>query len=180
MHYKFICIDRFNAWKLFTKTEDNYPNLTYWYIVLTKQLLNYFPQSIDLVLLFRQTTTKLLNCFYGPLSTSKTKPNYTCILDTFVFSLNSLETASAVSKELIRLMKIPVDNYNNVLTLLKLEHFGPLFEYFDFQARKTMSIHIVNNALENETIITTPEQVCCYVYCSVFVLPLNSYLLTLL
>lgn len=74
-------------------------------------------------------------------------------------NLDHLETASAVSRELIRLMKIPVDIYNNVLTLLKLEHFGPLFEYFDFQARKTMSIYIVNNALENETIVNTPEQV---------------------
>ena len=56
-------------------------------------------------------------------------------------------------------MKLPIDNYNNVLTLLKLEHFGPLFEYFDYQARKTMSIYIINNALDNETVISTPEQV---------------------
>jgi len=71
----------------------------------------------------------------------------------------SLETGSAVSKELMRLMKLPIDNYNNVLTVLKLEHFGPLFEYFDYQARKTMSIYIINNALDNDTVISTPEQV---------------------
>ena len=61
-------------------------------------------------------------------------------------------------------MKLPVDNYNNVLTLLKLEHFGPLFEYFDYQARKMMSIYIVNNALDNETVISTPEQVMHSLY----------------
>ena len=77
-----------------------------------------------------------------------------------IFVFDSLETASAVSRELTRLMKVPVDNYNNVLTLLKLEHFAPLFEYFDFQARKAMSIYVVNNALENETIISSAEQVC--------------------
>ena len=71
----------------------------------------------------------------------------------------SLETGSAVSKELMRLMKLPVDSYSNVLTVLKLEHFGPLFEYFDYQARKTMSIYIINNALDNETVISTPEHV---------------------
>ena len=59
----------------------------------------------------------------------------------------------------MKLMKIPVDNYNNVLTLLKLEHFGPLFEYFDYQARKTMSTYIINNALETESPIPTQEQV---------------------
>ena len=57
-------------------------------------------------------------------------------------------------------MRIPVDNYNNILTLMKLDHFGPLFEYFDFQARKAMSIYIINNALEYETKIPTQEQVC--------------------
>ena len=78
----------------------------------------------------------------------------------YIFVIHSLETASAVSRELTRLMKVPVDNYNNVLTLLKLEHFAPLFEYFDFQARKAMSIYVVNNALENETVISSAEQVC--------------------
>lgn len=73
-----------------------------------------------------------------------------------VFSLNA---AGAVSRELMRLMKIPVDNYNNVLELLKLEHYGPLMEYFDYQARKSMSIHLILNALENETGIPSPEQV---------------------
>ena len=56
-------------------------------------------------------------------------------------------------------MKIPVDNYGNVLMLLKLEHFGPLFEYFDYQARKMMSMYIINNILECETTIPTQDQV---------------------
>ena len=71
----------------------------------------------------------------------------------------SLEHGSAVSKELMRLMKIPVDSYNNILTVLQLQHFGPLFEYFDFQSRKTMSSYIIVNALDNETEIPTQEQV---------------------
>lgn len=74
-------------------------------------------------------------------------------------NLDHLEASSAVSRELMRLMKIPVDNYNNVLELLRLEHYGPLMEYLDYQARKTMSIHIILNALENETIIPAQEQV---------------------
>lgn len=64
-----------------------------------------------------------------------------------------------VSKELMRLMKIPVDTYNNVLTLLSLQHFGPLFDYFDYKGRKLMSCHIISNALENETHILSQENV---------------------
>lgn len=71
----------------------------------------------------------------------------------------SLEHGSPVSKELMRLMKIPVDSYNNILTVLELQHFGPLFEYFDYQSRKVMSCYIISNALENETCIPTQEQV---------------------
>ena len=59
----------------------------------------------------------------------------------------------------MRLMKIPVDNYNSLLTIQKLEHFGPLFEYFDYHARKMMSMYLVNNALDNDTTIPTQEQV---------------------
>lgn len=77
-----------------------------------------------------------------------------------LYVCNSLEHGSMVSKELMRLMKIPVDTYNNVLTLLSLQHFGPLFEYFDYKGRKLMSCHIIGNALDNETLIVTQEQVC--------------------
>lgn len=74
-------------------------------------------------------------------------------------NLDHLEHGSPVSKELIRLMKIPVDTYNNILTVLQLQHFGPMFEYFDYQSRKIMSCYIINNALENETLIPSQEQV---------------------
>ena len=51
------------------------------------------------------------------------------------------------------------DNYNNILTELLLEHFGPLFEYFDYLSRKVMNSYIITNPLENETNIPTQEQV---------------------
>ncbi|XP_069112436.1 vacuolar protein sorting-associated protein 35-like [Argopecten irradians] len=74
-------------------------------------------------------------------------------------NLDHLEHGSPVSKELMRLMKIPVDSYNNILIVLQLGHFGPLFEYFDFKSRKIMSCYIINNVLENDTFIPTQENV---------------------
>lgn len=56
-------------------------------------------------------------------------------------------------------MKIPVDTYNNILTVLQLGHYNPLFDYFDFQSRKIMSVYIINNALENDTRVPTQDQV---------------------
>ncbi|XP_059480904.1 vacuolar protein sorting-associated protein 35 isoform X2 [Neocloeon triangulifer] len=73
--------------------------------------------------------------------------------------LQRVQYNSAVSRELAKLMKIPVDNYNNILTVLKLDHFAPLIEYFDFYGRKDLSAYLVTNALENETLIPSQEQV---------------------
>lgn len=75
------------------------------------------------------------------------------------FLTRSLEHGSPVWKELQRLMKIPIDSYDNILTVLQLGHYGPMFEYFDFKGRKVMSAYLINNALESETKIPTQEEV---------------------
>ncbi|XP_041375547.1 vacuolar protein sorting-associated protein 35-like isoform X2 [Gigantopelta aegis] len=74
-------------------------------------------------------------------------------------NLDHLEHGTPVSKELMRLMKIPVDTYNNLLTVLELQHYGPMFEYFDYKGRKMMSCYIINNALDNEINIPVQENV---------------------
>ncbi|KAK2177624.1 hypothetical protein NP493_589g02015 [Ridgeia piscesae] len=74
-------------------------------------------------------------------------------------NLDHLESSSAVSKELTRLMNIPIEFYKNILMLLKLDHFSALFDYFDYQARKTMSVYIITSALESDTYVTMQEEV---------------------
>ncbi|KAG8562710.1 hypothetical protein GDO81_015780 [Engystomops pustulosus] len=86
------------------------------------------------------------------------------VLETTVEIFNKLNlehiaTSSAVSKELTRLLKIPVDTYNNILTVLKLKHFYPLFEYFDYESRKSMSCYVLSSALEYNTEVGSQEQV---------------------
>ena len=70
-----------------------------------------------------------------------------------------MDKNNAVSKELTRLLKIPVDSYNNILTLLQLEYFAPLFDYFDYSSRKDMAMYLVTNAVESAIQIPTQEQV---------------------
>ncbi|XP_015750716.1 PREDICTED: vacuolar protein sorting-associated protein 35-like [Acropora digitifera] len=74
-------------------------------------------------------------------------------------NLSHMDKNNAVSKELTRLLKIPVDSYSNILTLLKLEYFAPLFEYFDYSSRKEMALYVVTNAVESALKIPTQEQV---------------------
>ncbi|CAH3032160.1 unnamed protein product [Pocillopora meandrina] len=73
--------------------------------------------------------------------------------------ISHMDKNNAVSKELTRLLKIPVDSYSNILTLLQLEYFAPLFKYFDFSSRKEMSLYVITNAVESAITIPTQEQV---------------------
>lgn len=73
--------------------------------------------------------------------------------------IERVEYNTPVARELMRLMKIPVDSYSNLLTVLQLEHYPSLMDYFDYHGRKALSVYLVNNALENETYISTHDQV---------------------
>ena len=82
------------------------------------------------------------------------------VLPTFaVVPFFSINTGSGVSKELFRLLKIPVDSYNDVLTILQLKYFAPLFDYFVFDSRKEMSVYVVHNLLDNDTALKSQDQV---------------------
>jgi len=73
-------------------------------------------------------------------------------------NLEKITQGTSVGKELIKLLKIPVDNYDNILTLLKLQHYGNLLDYMDYEGRKSMATYIIQNAVENETLIATHEE----------------------
>ncbi|KAK3509798.1 hypothetical protein QTP70_011167 [Hemibagrus guttatus] len=47
----------------------------------------------------------------------------------------------------------------HILTVLQLKHFPPLFEYFDYESRKSMSCYVLSNTLEYNTTIVAQEQV---------------------
>lgn len=55
---------------------------------------------------------------------------------------------------MIRLLKMPVDLYNNALRILRISNFEPLMRRLDYTgARKTLAAHILSNVVEHDTII---------------------------
>lgn len=72
--------------------------------------------------------------------------------------ISRVELSKPVGKELVRLLKIPVQSYSDLLTILQLSHFGSLLQLCDYRGRKVMASFLVNSALENDTLIPTPEQ----------------------
>ena len=72
---------------------------------------------------------------------------------------NRIEYLTPVGRELEKLLKIPINNFNDIMTVLRLSHFAPLLQLFDFDGRKSLAVFIAENVLENETQIPNSEQV---------------------
>lgn len=106
-------------------------------VSLINLALKCYPDRVDYVDKVLQTTSEIFNRL----------------------NVEKLEYNTLVAKELMRLLKIPIDNYNNILTVLQLEHFGSLLGYFDYKGRKAVSTYLVNNALEIEMKIPSCEDV---------------------
>lgn len=81
---------------------------------------------------------------------------------TYLEGLKAKEKVSEYSKpnpvkQIINLLTIPLDNYKNVLTVLKLTNYKKLTDYLAYQSRKKVAIDTVKNTIDNETIIGEPE-----------------------
>ena len=73
--------------------------------------------------------------------------------------LTRVEYSTPVGRELEKLLKIPINNFGNMLTVLQLAHFVPLISLYDFEGRKAMSCYIADDVVETETYIPSVEQV---------------------
>lgn len=77
----------------------------------------------------------------------------------YIFLNFRISHKNPVSRELMALMKLPIDNYNDLLLVMKLKHFPEIIEYFDYTGRKTIAIYLLQNAVQCRTMIPTVEQV---------------------
>ena len=58
-----------------------------------------------------------------------------------------------------RFLKVPVDGYDDVLTILKLENYLGLYRCFDYEGRKALSLYLLQAVLDKEAHVTSLEQV---------------------
>ena len=67
--------------------------------------------------------------------------------------------SSSASKELLRLMKVPVRTYDETLTILKLDNFPRVFDLFDFHGRKNLANFIAQTIVDKEALVPTADEV---------------------
>ncbi|CAH0696422.1 unnamed protein product [Spodoptera exigua] len=70
-----------------------------------------------------------------------------------------LEHNTAVFKELMKILKLPADHYKNILTLIKLQNYAPLIRHLNHPGRIMIAVHLINDVLETDCLISTPEDV---------------------
>lgn len=73
--------------------------------------------------------------------------------------MSCIANTSPVNQELSKLLRLCIDFYNNILTVLELKNFGNLLQRFDYNSRKSLALYMALNILENETIIPDAENV---------------------
>ena len=78
---------------------------------------------------------------------------------THTHTPSSVDSTSSVSRELLRLMKVPVLSYEDPLTILKLPHFSPVYSLFDYNGRKSLATYLVQTIVEKEAKISTADEV---------------------
>ncbi len=67
-------------------------------------------------------------------------------------------TGTQAAKELVKMLKIPLDCYD-ILDVLKLNHYKLVLQLLSYRERHTVCMYITNSILDKETIIPTAEQV---------------------
>ena len=67
--------------------------------------------------------------------------------------------AKGCSAELSRMLRVPVDHYEDALTVLELKHFTSLFTFLDHTGRKELCVYITEHVIQTDTHIDSHDQV---------------------
>lgn len=69
-------------------------------------------------------------------------------------------------RELIRLMKVPIDSFEDPLTILKLTHVTEVYDMFDYLGRKALACHLVQAIVNKVAYITSADEVSLPLFAS--------------
>lgn len=111
----------------------------------------------DVVALYASLVNLALKCY--PTRIDYVSKTLGCCLEAFKKrDISKIDSSNPVYKELIRLLKVPIETYEDTLTVLKLENFPDLFELFVFQGRRALSLFLVQTIVDRDCIIPSSEE----------------------
>uniref|UniRef100_A0A915N3F9 Vacuolar protein sorting-associated protein 35 n=1 Tax=Meloidogyne javanica TaxID=6303 RepID=A0A915N3F9_MELJA len=72
-------------------------------------------------------------------------------------NIQNILANSLIGRELTKLLKLPIENYNNIIELLALESYSNILQLLDICGQRKIAAFIIENALENNTLIECEE-----------------------
>ncbi|CAF2076306.1 unnamed protein product [Rotaria magnacalcarata] len=156
-------IDRLTAYSTREGTQQNIPENVELFEIFSEQIAEVIKSRInmpseDIVALQSALLNLSLKCYrdqyeYG----NKVLENTRKIFDN-IASDTQVPTGTQTAKELVKMLKIPIDCYD-ILDVLKLNHYKLGLQLLSYRERHTVCMYIINGILDKETIIPTAEQV---------------------
>uniref|UniRef100_A0A1I8EFM3 Vacuolar protein sorting-associated protein 35 n=1 Tax=Wuchereria bancrofti TaxID=6293 RepID=A0A1I8EFM3_WUCBA len=67
--------------------------------------------------------------------------------------------SSVVGREIMKILRIPVDQYNNTDKLLQLEHYGDVLGLMDYRGRTQAAAYVLQKMVDDDAVLTTMEAV---------------------
>uniref|UniRef100_F1KWT9 Vacuolar protein sorting-associated protein 35 n=1 Tax=Ascaris suum TaxID=6253 RepID=F1KWT9_ASCSU len=64
-----------------------------------------------------------------------------------------------VGRELLKFLRIPVDQYNDVIRLLQLNDYGSVIDLLDYRGKTQAASYLLQNMIENDTVLPSLEAV---------------------
>ncbi|VDN42721.1 unnamed protein product, partial [Gongylonema pulchrum] len=99
-----------------------------------------------------------LQCY--PERTDYADTVFTTTADVFTkLKLGRTPYNDIVGREIMKFLRIPVDQYDDVVQLLHLEHYSDVIELLDYRGRTQAASYVLQNMIENDTALTTMEEV---------------------
>ncbi|VBB32576.1 unnamed protein product [Acanthocheilonema viteae] len=75
------------------------------------------------------------------------------------FKISRAPYNSIVGHEIMKILRIPVDQYNDVDKLLQLEHYSDVLGLMDYRGRTQAAAYVLQKMVDNDTVLTTMEAV---------------------
>ncbi|KAK6023603.1 vacuolar protein sorting-associated protein 35 [Ostertagia ostertagi] len=112
----------------------------------------------DIVSLYAALVSLAIKCYPNrPEFANTSFGSLKCILEEK--KKTAIEPFDPIGRELMKLIRLPIDEYNNALKLAGLTEFVPVMETFKYHGRCLAASHIIQNMLENGTLMRTEENV---------------------
>uniref|UniRef100_A0A183I332 Vacuolar protein sorting-associated protein 35 n=1 Tax=Onchocerca flexuosa TaxID=387005 RepID=A0A183I332_9BILA len=75
------------------------------------------------------------------------------------FKISRAPYNNVVGREIMKILRNPVDQYNNIDKLLQLEHYGDVLGLMDYRGRTQAAAYILQKMVDNDIVLTTLEAV---------------------